>query len=324
MHVSVYSQLGTTQIYYFTPTADTLIQCAQGSTLGIKKNSFIDGFGNPLEIDSLRLEVIEVTDKADMVIQNVHTTGVNGMLSTGGMIYFEVFAGDKSIAIKDSSEIDISMQTNLYPGMPKLYDIDTNGNWSETKSIVDVTPCKNGYPEFIYNYKKVSKKEYVNYLKTETDWGYMRGGQKRRYLRNQKNYLIPDQLLDTIYHCPDAEYSNYNFKIGRPGWYNLDSERKLKMNQTIMVKSDIEGLRCHIVIRKDNSSVTGMPVDGGYYFPNLPKDFACYLVAYKVLPDGNIQYLIKSMMTDSDTIYINNLKITDAETFRKKLEIVNQ
>ena len=136
--------------------------------------------------------------------------------------------------------------------------------------------------------------------------------------------LIPDQAIDTIYHCPENMPSRYDFQVGEPGWHNLDKRRRVKLNQDMEVKTDVTSLRCYIVIRKGNSSVRAMLSNGIYYFENLPRDYECYLVAYKILDDGRVMFRIKSINTNDNKVVLNHFQTGSPEEFRKKLEIVNR
>lgn len=114
-------QLSAPQVQRFTinQANDTLLLGKQGTQLYLPKGIFAADSSLPLEI-----ELIELYDKADMVLANVSTlTASKELLETSGMLYINARQNGKAIILKESSNYYLRFKEQ--PEGYRLYQGDT-------------------------------------------------------------------------------------------------------------------------------------------------------------------------------------------------------
>ncbi|MCT4579804.1 MAG: hypothetical protein N4A35_00175 [Flavobacteriales bacterium] len=152
---SVYQALRPTVERFTVDAKQTqTITSKNGIEVLIPSNSFIDGFGNPIE-GKIALEILDANSLTDFVTCNLQTLSNNQTLESAGMLYIDAKHNGKSLRLADGQKLSITMpminQGGGFQMFSGKYDPDGNINWE-----IDQSANKNylvPFPEdFLYEH----------------------------------------------------------------------------------------------------------------------------------------------------------------------------
>ena len=111
--------------YTLSTHHDTVITCAEGTTISIKAGSFLSAkTGEPVTGDVV-LEVKEFYSTPDILLANLTTMSGDDMLETGGMLYLGATAGGDACRLGDSAEVELGFPRERFKGGMQLF----SGTW---------------------------------------------------------------------------------------------------------------------------------------------------------------------------------------------------
>lgn len=131
------------QIFQVQTSQDTLLHGAEGTTLWLPANSFVQ---NDIAV---RASVVEVQLRefytlADILMQQLSTTANMALLETGGMVQLTATANGRPCALKQSAGVEVSFPApNPQSGMELFYGINKPGHgldWKPASARRQVQP----------------------------------------------------------------------------------------------------------------------------------------------------------------------------------------
>ncbi len=95
------------QVFNIQAGKDTVLKCAEGTTIKIDANSFVWGKMNAKTEGIVQVRVREYYKNSDIVLANLSTTTKKEILETGGMLYVEALYKGETCKIKNGKEIEL-------------------------------------------------------------------------------------------------------------------------------------------------------------------------------------------------------------------------
>ena len=180
---------------------DTIIETINGSFISIPANSFEVGKSN-LETTEVELVIKEIINTNQMIIEDVSTQSANELLISNGMIYLQAEIEGNKISLAPESKIEIKLLSFDGRVNQNIYFSDSTYSpiWDKTDISLSIDTCKNRRKQIIYEYKKVKKEEYKQWVeenKKNSDEERLFGGKSIDINLGKKVYEIPIPI-DTI------------------------------------------------------------------------------------------------------------------------------
>jgi len=130
--------------FTINPNKDTTIFGEQGTRIFIGSGTFQYKDGRPA-VDSIRIELKEFYEMADIVLADLNTRSDEKILETAGMIHIDVYSNTEKLEIKPGKQIVVHFPRNGYNEMNLFYADETAtdssvSNWKvDTVSLVKKT-----------------------------------------------------------------------------------------------------------------------------------------------------------------------------------------
>ena len=89
----------------------------------------------------VKLQIVEVFDKSDMILYNLSTSSNGKQLVTGGMVKIEATADGKAVALRDGKSLTVEVPTNQATPEMQLFDseqVGNNINWVNPQPLQQV------------------------------------------------------------------------------------------------------------------------------------------------------------------------------------------
>lgn len=96
------------QSFTINANIDNIITGSNGTKIRIYKNSFVDNAGN-LITGRVEIRLKEALTKKEMVLGNLTTTYNGKPLETGGMIFIDAIANNKSLLLSQNKSIEVAL-----------------------------------------------------------------------------------------------------------------------------------------------------------------------------------------------------------------------
>uniref|UniRef100_UPI00404B9185 energy transducer TonB n=1 Tax=Flavobacterium sp. TaxID=239 RepID=UPI00404B9185 len=126
------------QIFSINNSKDTLLICAEGTTIKIQSNSFISEKTGDSISGTIKIFVKEYYKLSDILLANLTTTSNDLILETGGTINITAVSNSEKCKIKSGKEIEIRFPTKTKKDNMQLFLGDWKNdriNWKLTDSI---------------------------------------------------------------------------------------------------------------------------------------------------------------------------------------------
>lgn len=232
------------EFFEINSISDTTLKTKNGTTIKLYANSLLNADGTSFT-GTFKLEVKEAYKPIDFVLGNLTTISNNQKLSSGGMIYIDAHANEKTLSLKKGSEIGFSVPTEFLDEEMMIYtgSRDTNQviNWESPEPILNskLRTLEQQYITITYQYfGKFNSND-----RTFNDWLFepnRKVGDKTKVdtvqvkvieiakdfvsLRESENGLfIPDVISNKGQNGFVEDYNtSYIFSVKKLGWANID------------------------------------------------------------------------------------------------------
>lgn len=144
----------STQAFTINSEKDTTIKGKSGTTLRIRKNTFVDSSGQIVK-GPIEIELKEALDMSDIILGNLTTTYNGNFLESGGMIYTNASSNGSQLKIADGKEIGVVVPSDSTKERMMLFEgiQDSNGiNWDNPVAIKNaIKPNESEIRNFCYS-----------------------------------------------------------------------------------------------------------------------------------------------------------------------------
>lgn len=313
---------------------DTVIYCAYGTEISIKKNSFIHN-GQMIENRLVLLSVKEVFSKEGMMLEGLSTVQGDTVLLSNGMLEIVAFLKEDSLPLQlNKNPLGIRIpavtgSTNL--SLYALGDSSERG-WELSGQGLILDTCETYQQRIIWEYKESTKEEYKQW---EAEIAANQANQRYRDeivfggkavsifpRRRPKSYMIP-VAIDTIWACDQRMPSFYEFDIENLGWYNIDKRRRMPHPIKIKVLTKEDSLMVFLILAEELIAAEGNYKKGAYHFPKLPRGKRAYIIAYRVENEEFLVAVIQDIYLGYAEIELLPLSRVQKGVFRKMLRDLN-
>jgi hypothetical protein len=126
------------QQFNIDPKQGKTIECKNGTLIIVPKQAFV--YSNAKEVsETVRLEIVEALNMADMLAYNLTTMNDNKALSSGGMIHIQAYVGNEKVKLKQDHPLHIEVPTIEVNPTMLAWKGETNAqgniNWVEPKPL---------------------------------------------------------------------------------------------------------------------------------------------------------------------------------------------
>lgn len=296
---------------FFVPSDSIInIQGKKGTKIAFKLNDLKGILNNSKEIDSLQVNLVELTTKQELLYANAQTISNEKRLISDGAFKVEILASGERLSLKENRTISVQLpKTSNEENMQLFYgerDALKNMDWinSEIKlnekkylslhyyleTIIDeelssryggVTTYDELYA--IDTLGILSLQEYKNRL-PEIDSIYLNNnelsnlktwGSYEEFMANRaQSQLITNDFYETI-------------SISKLGWINIDkfAPEEEKINVTLKTNENVNTLKTYIVDLKNNTILSVFEKE-----INIPKDRSFLIIAYGIKENSFFGY----------------------------------
>ncbi len=122
----------------FNVPIDSFIEIVgqNGTVIKFNPKNLETRFGKPITGDSLKVELIELTTKQDLLLANAQTTSNGKRLISGGAFKIDIIANGEPLVLKESKTIDAQFPKNTSEADMQIFygdrDNEGNINWIES------------------------------------------------------------------------------------------------------------------------------------------------------------------------------------------------
>ncbi len=225
------------QVFYVSVTGISTVEGIKGTTITFDPAILKDGDGKAPR-DSIRVELLEIFNKMDMILNNVSTMSGDSVLISDGMIRLEMYAGGQQLQIQPGNFMEVVFPEGSDDQMQFF-----NGNIDSTGSpdwMLDET--QSGVPEYQYTISAQRIDRYGNPIVSEN--------QSIEEIRSRNLHGVTDETIRRT----------RRFRIGRMGYFNLDKflDRFTPRAELVLEykNDDIKAIKCYVVFKELNSILT--------------------------------------------------------------------
>jgi len=330
------------EFFEISSLSDTTLKTKNGTTIKIYANSFLNADSTSFS-GNYKLEIKEAYKPIDFVLGNLMTISNTQNLSSGGMIYVNAEANEKSLILKNGSEIGFFVPTDLLDEEMMIYSgrRDTNQiiNWESPKPILNskLRTLEQQYITITYQYfGKFNSND-----KTFNDWLFepnRKVGDKTKVdtvqvkvieiakdfvsLRESENGLfIPDVISNKGQNGFVEDYNtSYIFSVKKLGWANIDKlfndpkSEEVEMLAQIDNQNEFGFVFTSLLLPEQNMYIPGyQKMDNSYCFTHNDNEKL-------VLPIGSKAFLLATAYKD-DKPFFKIKKITIEKNMKLNLAL---
>ena len=330
------------EFFEISSFSDTTLKTKNGTTIKIYANSFLNADSTSFS-GNYKLEIKEAYKPIDFVLGNLMTISNTQNLSSGGMIYVNAEANEKSLILKNGSEIGFFVPTDLLDEEMMIYSgrRDTNQiiNWESPKPILNskLRTLEQQYITITYQYfGKFNSND-----KTFNDWLFepnRKVGDKTKVdtvqvkvieiakdfvsLRESENGLfIPDVISNKGQNGFVEDYNtSYIFSVKKLGWANIDKlfndpkSEEVEMLAQIDNQNEFGFVFTSLLLPEQNMYIPGyQKMDNSYCFTHNDNEKL-------VLPIGSKAFLLATAYKD-DKPFFKIKKITIEKNMKLNLAL---
>jgi TonB family protein len=119
------------QFFLISTDKDTILNCAEGTIIKIKANSFVsEKTGKPIA-GIVKFSVTEFYKISDILLSNLSTTSNGQLLETGGMVNITATSNNENLKLKKGQSIEIQFPTKQKENDMQLF----SGEWENENHI---------------------------------------------------------------------------------------------------------------------------------------------------------------------------------------------
>jgi hypothetical protein len=303
---SFFEQNTNSQTFYIKADSLNSFETSSGLVIEISRSDIQNPDGG-----ELRLEVIEVYDKAGMVFNRLSTNTTEGeLLESKGMFNFQIFSGESPVDLKEGGKIRLKFPRKEDLKSYTLYDGSLNNQfieWTDSKiNRIDTFIYKTG-KEIPLDYGQEGI-ELMTYYLTGTDTIY-----REREFIYPENYP-KDVATDTaIFPSNVRQSAYYMFEPLKLDWINIDKLIESDSSASLFVLSDTSFIQEHYLIFKNRNSVLSSFRESNPVFDGIPLGEELQLISVANIND-HLMYSVNSFTLDAPLeLKIKYTEVTEAE-----------
>ncbi len=332
------------QSFVFSNSTGEIITGYYGTILKIRKNTFVDENGKPIDGD-IELELKEVFTPKDRVLGNLTTTYENKPLETGGMLFIDATSNGNQIYIAENKSILVSMPTDsVMEGMSLFTGIkNENGiKWVEPEPLQK--PSEDSVKKLLFSFEKTTNIWFsvdgfefkdipakVNNFVSDVAWAGEGVKIQKDSVINFEGYTIrfsPGKITtwSETFEVQDGKNSYvedmntcYIFSLKKLGWANIDrlinDPRTEEVELITKVKNGGEYKLVYLTMVTQNMYLPGYKMKNGTY------SFAHDDEEQQQLPVGENATLIATAYVDGKPYFaLKKIQIKKEENVELELK----
>ena len=245
------------QVFMVTGSGYSTVSGEKGTTIYVNP-AVLETFDGEAPTDSIRVELVEITNQRDMILNGVSTMAGDSVLISDGMFRIEMYADTEKLRIKKGEGIEVTFPRSTKENMDLFYGV----------------PGPTGAPDWVLNDSINVVFRYNNSYKysviaepLDGDGNVIASNSNRSENVNRQNSQEhPDNLANRL----------YRFLIPSLGWYNFDkflTRNSPRSNLTVTYNGDsIKAVNIYVIFKDLNTNIQRvserMPLN--HTFKNLP------------------------------------------------------
>lgn len=127
-----------TETFTYQGNQSKTINAQNGTVINIPANCFKDASGNVVTGD-IDVDVVEVLDKATMILTNKTTTSNGELLISGGEVYVKAMSGNDTLTLVDGQSVNVQLPTNNTSSSMIIFEGSENNQGDVNWDTTDVT-----------------------------------------------------------------------------------------------------------------------------------------------------------------------------------------
>lgn len=228
------------QVFMVTGSGNSTVSGEKGTTIYVDP-TVLETFDGEAPTDSIRVELVEITNQRDMILNGVSTMAGDSVLISDGMFRIEMYADTKKLRIRKGEGIEVTFPRSTKENMELFYGV----------------PGPTGSPDWVLNdsinkiFRNNNRYTYSVIAEPIDDDGNVIASNSNRSenINRQNTQEHPDNLRNRL----------YRFLIPSLGWYNFDKYltwNSPRSNLTVTYNGDsIKAINCYVIFKDLNTNI---------------------------------------------------------------------